>query len=118
LGQIMKKTCLMILIVSLISCSTVDRSETMKVNGLICLKDTKKPYSGTVVEYYESTYQKSEIRYRRGVLHGVSTTWHETGLKKEEGNWNHGIKDGIWKSWALNGALILTVRYRDGVPDH
>jgi len=100
-----------------------------RVKGLmvLCIPGTEKPFSGWVKENYENGRLKRlgylnegakdglwnswhengekqlELRYKKDVLHGKTSSWHPNGQKKSAGNIRDGEMDGPWEEWYENG---------------
>ncbi|MBT5910757.1 MAG: toxin-antitoxin system YwqK family antitoxin [Opitutae bacterium] len=100
-----------------------------RVKGLmvVCIPGTEKPFSGWVKENYdngrlkrlgylnegakdglwtswhENGEKQLEIRYKKDVLHGETSSWHPNGQKKSVGNIRDGEMDGPWEEWYENG---------------
>ena len=103
--------------------------EAKRVKGLmvLCIPGTEKPFSGWVKENYdngrlkrlgylndgakdglwtswhENGEKQLEIRYKKDVLHGKTSSWHPNGQKKSAGNIRDGEMDGPWEEWYENG---------------
>jgi len=103
--------------------------EAKRVKGLmvLCIPSTEKPFSGWVKENYdngrlkrlgylndggkdglwtswhENGEKQLEIRYKKDVLHGKTSSWHPNGQKKSAGNIRDGEMDGPWEEWYENG---------------
>ena len=103
--------------------------EAKRVKGLmvLCIPGTEKPFSGWVKEnydngrlkrlgylndgakdglwtsWYENGEKQLEIRYKKDVIHGKTSSWHPNGLKKSAGNIRDGEMDGPWEEWYENG---------------
>ena len=103
--------------------------EAKRVKGLmvLCIPGTEKPFSGWVKENYdngrlkrlgylnegakdglwtswhENGEKQLEIRYKKDVLHGETSSWHPNGQKKSVGNIRDGEMDGPWEEWYENG---------------
>lgn len=47
--------------------------------GIVYLKNSAQPFTGTSVAYFPKGNLKSSIRYRNGKAHGTGSLWRENG---------------------------------------
>jgi len=83
---------------------------------LICGCEKK---DGLHTEYYSSGDQYdgnkyTEVTYKNGKKHGLSTEWWKTGQKKWEGTYKDDSKHGKWTRWHDNGKKFEEENYKDG----
>ena len=68
----------------------------------------------TKTKFYENGQKSSEINYKDGKLHGLSTRWHENGKKSWEGNLKDGKVHGLSTSWYEDGQKKTEINWKDG----
>jgi uncharacterized protein (TIGR02145 family) len=86
-------------------------------NELYYAVNEEKPYSGKVVEYYESGQKKKERTFKNGKLHGLSTNWDSKGQKETEVSYQNGVQSGPYRTWYENGQQEKEGAYKDGKED-
>jgi hypothetical protein len=98
------------------------------------------PFSGLMVDFYESGALKSRSavtngllqglsqgwhtngqlqvteHFQEGVSHGVRAKWYESGARKSEGLIVEGQFHGTWRRWHENGALAEQIESDHGNP--
>ena len=94
--------------------NVVDKSNLVERGGLMYEVNSKTPFTGTAVIYYENGQTAEEGEYREGKQHGNWTAWHENGQKAREGEYHDGERHGNWTAWYENGQKALEGEYRDG----
>ncbi len=111
----------LVLVVAILelSCSESGReinSDQLQKRGddLYYAVNEEKPYSGKVVELYESGQKRMELTLKNGKLHGLSTIWYDNGQKQKEGAYKDGKEDGQWIFWYDNGQKQKEGAYKDG----
>jgi len=83
-------------------------------DGLFYAVNEEKPYSGKVIELYQSGQKKAEINYENGAIDGAYRIWSYNGQQEAEGTYKDGKEDGQWISWHVNGQKARQGRYKDG----
>ena len=110
----------------LITISFISIAESKEINeiqerdGLIYEVNTKKPFTGKLVTYWDNGQKKHESNIKKGILHGYTITWWENGQMWEKQNWKNGKSMGVWTWWHENGKKMLEGKVsnnteRDGV---
>jgi len=99
----------------LTSCAEVSKEETLRVDGLICLKDNHQPFSGTVLENYPDGTLKSKVHYAGGLPDGKAIYYHPNGRKEDQGQYRDGKKDGKWPHWSDSSEMQFVEYYEYGV---
>jgi len=105
-----------------LSCSESGReikAEQLQKRGddLYYAVNEENPYSGKVVELYESGQKKNEGTFKNGKLHGLTTTWDSHGQKKSEVSFQNGVQSGPYRTWYDNGQQEKEGAYKDGKED-
>lgn len=118
---------------------TRDRLELR--DGILCEKDTGRPFDGTLVEFYPGHILKHSIPFRAGktdglskgyyqngqpeveehflagLSHGKRTRWYESGQLKSEATIVAGKIEGTFTRWHPNGRKAAEVRMAGGEPN-
>jgi hypothetical protein len=86
--------------------------------GTWYLAENQKPFTGFLVERYESGQVKSRSSVRQGLLEGWSVGWHTNGQKQITECFHAGVSHGLRTKWHANGhklseALIVEGRLED-----
>lgn len=102
-----------------LSCSDSGREINVKQlqqrgDGLYYAVNEEKPYSGKVVELYESGQKRVERTYKNGKLHGLTTTWDYDGQKQSEVGYQNSIQSGPYRTWYDNGQQQIEGIYEEG----
>ena len=94
-------------------------SEQLQQRGdeLYYAVNKERPYSGKVVEFYESGQKRTERTFRNGKLHGLSTEWDSDGQKQHEIIYKDGQQTGPYRTWYDNGQQEKEGAYKDGKED-
>jgi len=116
-------------------------NDLVLVKGRLCLKGGEAPFSGFMVERYDSGGLKTRsyiseglmdgasegwftngIRQVRepfvnGVSHGLRSKWYPNGAKLSEADIADGKLNGVFRRWNEDGALIEEIQMREGEPD-
>ena len=74
----------------------------------------EKPYSGKVVETYESGQKRTERTFKNGKLHGLSIRWDSDGQNRYEISYKNGQKSGPCRTWYGNGQQEKEGAYKGG----
>ena len=101
----------------------VDRSDSLQVDsshpelriktGVLYL--AKNPFTGTVIETYDSGTIKSRIAYRDGRKHGELVSWFRSGQKRTQRQFAEGKKIGVHRGWWESGGLKFEYPFKDDV---
>lgn len=99
------------------------------------------PFSGVIVDHYESGARKWRCEVVQGLVHGVTegwftngqlqvtehfsagvssglrTKWHPNGRKLSEVMIVHGKLEGTFRRWTEDGKLSEEIEMRNGTPD-
>ena len=102
----------------IISCTSQDKIDFSKLQqqkGIVYLKDSKKPFSGTAIEFYSNKNKKCEIKFYNGKpIHWIE--WFENRKKKLEKRkyeWDDELSD-YWNSMGREDAnAILDSLYKE-----
>lgn len=98
----------------ILNCADIDRSQTIRVSGRVCDRDSKKPVTGNVLEYYDEGTIKSKEFYWKGIRHGMSYHYFPSQQLSMKGKYKDGLKDGEWRYQHENGSLMKIEVYLDG----
>ena len=107
-------------------------------NGFTTVRATDEPFTGTVVDFYDSGVPRYIATWQRGRGEGVWTYFHETGQIRErvlvvgdvydgpvegwhangqkafDGHHRANQKDGRWRYWDEMGRMTKVEVHRDG----
>jgi antitoxin component YwqK of YwqJK toxin-antitoxin module len=119
---------------------SVPRARLKLIDGRFHREGSREPFTGTLTDrsrngalrhrasvvggwYHGRSEEWSapdvlEVReyYRRGLPHGVRTTWHPNGQKRSEGRLALGLQQGVYRQWTESGALAAEAMLEDGKP--
>lgn len=114
--------------------------EAVKKDGVYYAPEKTEPFTGAIVEFYESGPIKSRTQIQNGLLHGKSEgwfengqiqirehfkegvahgerlKWREDGSKESEGEVVDGELEGIFRKWHPNGQLSQEIEMKNGKP--
>lgn len=92
-----------------ISCSKpeIDISQTVARDGLLFKVSEKRPFSGYVIESFESGQNHIKTQYMDGVVHGTRLAWFPNGQKREESDFQEGKMIGEPIFWDESGNTII-----------
>ncbi len=123
------------------SLQEVPREHLTLRGGLWCVGELDTPFTGFLVERYESGEMKSRssVRlgllegwsegwytngqkqvtecFRAGVSHGLRTKWHPNGRKLSEALVVEGRLEGTFRRWNEDGTLAQEIEMKAGQPD-
>ena len=91
----MKKTLLIITALLFITSTVIPQSK-VNINNLVEYGDKiyapndDEPYTGKVFDFYDNSQRKFDGRYRKGLMNGKWTYYHENGQKRTEANYKDG----------------------------
>ena len=72
------------------------------------------PFTGMLIERYESGKLKKQTHYEAGLLEGLSEGWFENGQKESERYYEAGEKEGVHKGWWPNGNARFEYAFSEG----
>lgn len=72
-------------------------------DGLFYAVNEEKPYSGKVIELYQSGQKRTEISYENGAVDGQWISWYVNGEKARQGRYKDGKREGRWDFWTQDG---------------
>jgi antitoxin component YwqK of YwqJK toxin-antitoxin module len=81
----------------------VMRAELDLRAGMLYLHDSKKPFTGLLVEDYPKGARKVAIEIHRGKVDGLSRGWFENGQEEVEEHFTAGVSQGLRTRWHANG---------------
>ena len=100
----MKKLLPIIFILILSSCSKeVPDEQTVIRNGTVYLINSKKPFTGTTVQFHENGQLRYKVNYKNGGLDGLQEWYYNNGRLNYRRNYKDGIKDGLFETYDKNG---------------
>lgn len=118
-----------------------DVAELALVDGRLCVKGGRSPFTGRMIEHYAGGGLRSRSSVSNGLLEGLSTGWHANGQKQVEENFSggvsHGLRvkwhvsgvkqsectiqrgeiEGVFRRWDTNGVLAEVISMKHGKPD-
>ena len=122
----------------LYSQSKFDINNLIDRGGLKYAPNDDEPYTGKVFDFYDNKgLKKLDGRYRKGLMNGKWTYYHENGKIMSKGNYKNGDgsypdrfadeykkeyppyggRNGKWTRWHENGQKETEGTYKDGKPD-
>ena len=129
----MKQTLLIITALMLIvGCGSdsikLDINNLIDRGGLMYAPNDDKPFTGIVFDFYENGEKELDGNYRKGLMNGEWTYYHENGQIHGEGRFIDGDgsnlselsgipfngRSGRWKFWYENGQKSTEGTYRNG----
>ena len=81
----------------------VDSSQSQISNGITYCLNEDKPFTGTMISWYENGQKRTEVHFKSGKYHGKAISWFENGQEKSEVNFKDGKLDGKVIRWHENG---------------
>lgn len=118
----------------------ISRDQLALTNGRLFQHGATNPFTGVMLEAYESGAPKSRSHIEKGQLHGISlgfhtngqiqirefftngvshgvrTKWHPNGTNQSEGTVVGGVLNGPFRRWHENGQLAEQMRMTNGEP--
>lgn len=107
-------TYIIIALIGFTSCSNskVIVTEADLPEEIFYLDNEIKPYTGKATIYYPGTDVVKEIlTYKKGIMHGETTSYFRNGNIKRRGYYSMGRLTGKWESWYENGKKEYEVEY-------
>ena len=97
------------------SCSEkeVPANKIQKRNGIAYEVNNTNPFTGSVVEKYNSGQLKEKVHYVKGKLDGLKINWYKNGQKKFEANYDDGKEIGVSKYWHRDGTRFEFGKLKD-----
>ncbi len=74
-------------------------------------------YSKQSDGFHPNGQQRSELKIKADLRHGLDISWNEPGLKDMEGLYPHNQREGLWVYWHSNGKIREQGPYPNG-EDH
>ena len=72
------------------------------------------PFTGQVVERYETGARRGSTAYLRGRRDGLAQGWYADGRLAWRGGFRRGREEGMHRAWWPDGRPRLVERFRDG----
>ena len=88
------------------SLTEVRRETLVFRDGRLYQTNQSSPFSGLLVEYYETGELKSRSVISNGVLHGISEGWHTNGVLEVRENFTNGVSHGVREKWYDSGKKL------------
>ncbi len=92
----------------------VPRERLALREGRWCVAEHHAPFTGFLVERYESGQVKSRSSVREGVLEGRSEGWYTNGQKQVTECFHAGVSHGLRTKWHANGRKLSEVQVIEG----
>ena len=80
-------------------------------------KNTRKPYTGVLIMYFDNGKIKYEGNIVDGKKNGIMKSYYENGQLQEEGHYKEGKYEGLWRRYFDNGILSIKGNYKDDKQD-
>jgi len=111
----MKKLLPIIFVLIITSCSKeVPLEQTVIRNDTVYLINSKKPFTGTTVQFHENGQLEIKRNYKDGELEGLYENYYENGQLEIKGNYKDGELDGFSEYYYASGQLKAKGNYKDG----
>ncbi len=81
------------------------KSETFFIDGV---------RNGDAKYYWPNGQAQGAGTFNNGELDGLWTAWYDNGQMERQGQMLAGKEDGEWKTWNRDGALKVTIMYKNG----
>ena len=82
--------------------------------GLLYIKFSSNPYTGSFSVYYENGKVSKTINVRDGLLDGPFIEYHENGQLQAKGSWKNGKYNDLYEEYYQSGEQKLKVFFTDG----
>jgi antitoxin component YwqK of YwqJK toxin-antitoxin module len=92
----------------------VPRERLTLREGRWCVGENHTPFTGFLVERYESGLVKSRSSVREGLLEGWSEGWYTNGQKQVTECFHAGVSHGLRTKWHANGRKLSAVLIVEG----
>ena len=92
----------------------VSEDQLVEREGVYYKKFSPTPFTGTLVEFYETGQLEGRENLKNGLLQGDFVVFYENGQLEERGNYKDGERDGLWEEYEENGQLLMKGNYTDG----
>ena len=79
--------------------------------------NSKEPFSGVGVDYYEDDVLETKQTFKDGKNHGLYERYYESGQIDYKGNYINGKRDSLWEFYYKNGQLRTKGLYKDGIKE-
>lgn len=86
------------------------RSELTLREGAWYRARNTSPFTGVMVETYETGQQKSRSEIVNGLIEGLSEGWHTNGQRQIAEHFHKGISHGLRTKWHANGNKLSEVQ--------
>ena len=82
--------------------------------GLLYIKFSSNPYTGSFSVYYENGKVSKTINVRDGLFDGPFIEYHENGQLQAKGSWKNGKYNDLYEEYYQSGEQKLKVFFTDG----
>jgi antitoxin component YwqK of YwqJK toxin-antitoxin module len=111
-------TLILVCLAVLIGCEkAIDTEQLQERQGIFYEVNSTEPFTGTVVDLYETGQKQSERNYVGGKLEGLATEWYQNGQKHREQNYVDGKQAGLSTLWHESGQKEGEGNFADGKED-
>lgn len=93
--------------------NTAENIQLEKRDEIVYRIGEKKPFTGTMKNFYSNGKIAKEINYIDGFENGDSISYHSNGQIQEKGRYIHGKKEGIWEMYYSDGRVINRITFKD-----
>lgn len=88
--------------------------DAIRKDGVFFAPNEEAPFTGLVVEQFDSGQLKSRTSVRNGLLHGVSEGWHANGQLQVQEYFREGVSHGKRSKWLDDGSRLSEGDIVDG----
>jgi len=88
-------------------------SELIEKEEIVYRKNSKKPFTGTSVFYWDDGSLGHRCSYKDGLLHGPYENYWESDRIEMKGNYIRGKRVGRWERYHKNGNLYYVTNFTD-----
>ncbi len=92
----------------------IPRSQLIQRDGYWYRQGDTTPFTGAMVENYDSGERKSRSEIVAGLLEGLSESWHTNGQPQCREHFRAGVSQGLRTKWHPNGARLSEVQSVQG----
>lgn len=92
----------------------IPRSQLLLRDGLWCQKEGETPFTGIMIETYETGGRKSRSLIVEGRLEGLSERWYTNGQPERLEHFRAGVSHGLRTKWHPNGRKLSEVQIVEG----
>lgn len=84
---------------------TLRADQVAQDNGFTTVRATGAPFTGTVIDTYDSGAKKLRRSVVEGLPEGLWMEWYESGVPRYVATWKHGRGEGVWMYFHETGQI-------------